>query len=41
MGGFFGGTEFVYGEGENDFFVGPDKNQEKTESFVFVDEYYS
>ena len=41
MGGFFGGTKFVYGEGENDFFVGPDKNQEKTESFVFVDEYYS
>ena len=41
MGGFFGGTKFVYGEGEGDFFVGPDKNQKKTESFVFVDEYYS
>jgi hypothetical protein len=40
FGGFYGDTKFIYGEGEGDFFVGPDKNQTKTDSFLFVNEYY-
>ena len=40
FGGFYGDTKFIYGEGEDEFFVGPDKNQTKTDSFIFVSEYY-
>ena len=39
-GGFFGDTKFVYGTGENEYFIGTDKNQTKTETFDFVSEYY-
>ncbi len=37
MGGFFGGTEFHYGEGE--FFVGTDNKNGISDSLVFVKEY--
>ena len=37
MGGFFGATKFIYGEGEDDFFVGPANG--KDESFVFTKEF--
>lgn len=40
MGGFFGTTKFIYGEGEGDFLLGTDKDQKKTESLVFVEEYF-
>lgn len=38
MGGFFGGTEFVYGGGDGEFFVGTGNNP-PTEDFVFTKEY--
>ena len=40
MGGFFGGTRFVFGEGEGDFLLGTDNGQTATESFEFTKDYY-
>ena len=37
MGGFFGSTEFIYGEGES--FIGTDNKNSVTESFFFKKEY--
>ena len=37
MGGFFGGTKFIYGEGEEDYVLGTADNT--IESFVFTKEY--
>jgi len=34
-GGFFGGTKFIYGEGESDYFIGTKVNQQYTKSFRF------
>jgi len=39
LGGFFGDTKFIYGEGDADFLIGTDKNQTATETFVFKGEY--
>ena len=42
MGGFFGNTKFIYGEGEGDYFRGTDYvGQTETETFKFLDEYDS
>ena len=41
-GGFFGATKFIYGEGQNQYFVGTDNvGQRKTKTFNFVNEFYS
>jgi len=37
MGGFFGATKFIYGEGEGDFFIGP--NNDKNANFYFTKEF--
>ena len=40
MGGFFGGTKFIYGEGENEYFAGSDhEDQTVTETFDFTGTY--
>ena len=39
MGGFFGGTKFIYGDGENDFFVGTENKNTVCETFDFYKEY--
>ncbi|MBE6644316.1 MAG: hypothetical protein E7612_02930 [Ruminococcaceae bacterium] len=38
MGGYFGGTKFIYGEGEGDYFIGT--KESPTETFKFCEEYY-
>ncbi len=36
MGGFFGGTKFIYGDGEDEYFLGSDHiSQNKTKTFYF------
>ena len=41
MGGFFGNTRFIYGEGEDDVFFGSNhEGQKKTPTFKFVSNYY-
>ena len=41
MGGFFGNTKFIYGEGADDYFYGSDHtDQTKTTTFKFVSNYY-
>ena len=35
MGGFFGGTKFIYGEGEGDFFIGTANKNNITKTFKF------
>ena len=40
MGGFFGTTRFIYGEGEGEYLLGTDKTQTVSASFKFTDEYY-
>ncbi len=41
FGGFFGGTRFVYGEGEDEYFLGTDYNdQTVTPTFNFILDYY-
>ena len=35
MGGFFGGTRFIYGEGEEDFVLGTAKAPDGCEAFIF------
>ena len=35
MGGFFGGTKFIYGTGENDFFIGTENKNGITNTFYF------
>ena len=40
MGGFFGGTKFIYGEGESDYLIGSDhEDQTVTDTFDFNDIY--
>lgn len=37
MGGFFGGTKFIYGEGENEYFIGSNHpSQTETKTFEFI-----
>ena len=41
-GGFFGGTKFIYGTGENDYFSGSNHPaQNKTSTFKFIYNYYN
>ena len=40
LGGYFGGTKFIYGDGEKDFFVGTKNTPTETDTFVFDSEYY-
>ena len=40
MGGFFGRTEFIYGNGEGESFVGTANKNGISESFVFIEEYH-
>ena len=41
LGGFFGTTEFIYGEGEGESFVGTRDKGDISETFDFVTEYYT
>ena len=40
MGGYFGKTEFVYGNGEGESFFGTENKNSVTESFGFEEEYF-
>ena len=40
MGGYFGGTKFIYGEGEGDFFIGTESDEYEPFGFVFDKEYF-
>jgi hypothetical protein len=40
MGGYFGKTKFIYGEGEEDFFIGTKDKKSISESFGFNEEYF-
>jgi len=39
MGGFFGSTEFIYGEGSGERFVGTENKNGICDTFVFTGEY--
>ena len=39
MGGFFGGTKFYYGEGEEDYFIGTSDKNVGDGSFIYISEY--
>ena len=39
MGGLFGGTKFIYGDGENDFFKGTENKNSVSPTFAFYKEY--
>ena len=39
MGGFFGGTKFIYGDGENDYVLGTGDTNATEGNFVFTKEY--
>ena len=39
MGGFFGGTKFIFGEGENDYVIGTADNQKVGGGITFLNEY--
>ena len=40
LGGYFGTTKFIYGEGEGDFFYGTKDKGAVSDSFLFEDEYF-
>ncbi|MBE6643840.1 MAG: hypothetical protein E7612_00515 [Ruminococcaceae bacterium] len=40
FGGYFGTTKFIYGEGEDDFFIGTKDKNSVSESFAFEEEYF-
>ena len=41
MGGFFGGTKFIYGEGDSEFFIGTENKEGISKTFTFPKEYYT
>ena len=40
MGGFFGGTKFIYGEGNDDYVIGTADKESSGGTFLFTEEYY-